>query len=265
MTGTGMVRGKSETIPEVDLYGIWGDSSTEVFAVGDKGTVLAYSGDVDGDGVMDVVDNCPEIANANQANSDGDTHGNACDNCPTFTNENQADSDGDTIGNACDNCWFVSNTSQNDSDFDCPSTPYTSDPKCGDACEVTGTDTDIDGILDSEDNCPAFSNPFQEDSYPPQTNGCGDACECEGNFDGDLDVDGTDASTFKVDFGRSKLINPCTNELPCNGDFECDIDVDGTNASKFKSDFGRSKIRATPALTLSPIPGVCIKSRSQKP
>jgi hypothetical protein len=32
---------------------------------------------------------------------------------------------------------------------------------------------------------------------------------CNGNFDADKDVDGSDASTFKSDFGRSGLKNPC--------------------------------------------------------
>src|SRR5512139_2533371 len=32
---------------------------------------------------------------------------------------------------------------------------------------------------------------------------------CEGNFDNDLDQDGTDAFVFKTDFGRSSLLNPC--------------------------------------------------------
>ena len=32
---------------------------------------------------------------------------------------------------------------------------------------------------------------------------------CEGNFDQDADVDGTDASTFKSNFGRSNYKNPC--------------------------------------------------------
>lgn len=32
---------------------------------------------------------------------------------------------------------------------------------------------------------------------------------CEGNFDGDPDVDGGDASKFKTDFGRGKLSFPC--------------------------------------------------------
>ena len=81
----------------------------------------------------------------------------------------------------------------------------------------------------------------QEDSYPPDGNDCGDACECEGNFnpDEDRDVDGTDASAFKADFGRGGYNRPCKNDDPCNGDFECDSDVDGTDASVFKADFGR--------------------------
>jgi len=32
---------------------------------------------------------------------------------------------------------------------------------------------------------------------------------CEGNFDCDQDVDGTDAAVFKEDFGRSQFRNPC--------------------------------------------------------
>jgi hypothetical protein len=33
---------------------------------------------------------------------------------------------------------------------------------------------------------------------------------CQGNFDGDQDVDGTDAATFKADFGRSPFFDPCS-------------------------------------------------------
>ena len=35
--------------------------------------------DYDGDGILDTSDNCPNVANANQANCDGDAYGNACD------------------------------------------------------------------------------------------------------------------------------------------------------------------------------------------
>ncbi|MGH8189323.1 MAG: thrombospondin type 3 repeat-containing protein, partial [Steroidobacteraceae bacterium] len=85
----------------------------------------ALGGDTDGDGVCDKTDNCPLVANPNQADSDGDGIGDACDtptdpcaalggdtdgdgvcdkidNCPLVANPNQADSDGDGIGDACD-------------------------------------------------------------------------------------------------------------------------------------------------------------------
>src|SRR5262245_192229 len=35
--------------------------------------------DTDGDGVCDAIDNCPAVANANQADLDGDLLGDACD------------------------------------------------------------------------------------------------------------------------------------------------------------------------------------------
>jgi hypothetical protein len=35
--------------------------------------------DTDGDGVLNAVDNCPLLANADQANSDGDSEGDVCD------------------------------------------------------------------------------------------------------------------------------------------------------------------------------------------
>ena len=39
----------------------------------------AGDSDSDGDGVPDGLDNCPQVANADQADSDGDTIGDACD------------------------------------------------------------------------------------------------------------------------------------------------------------------------------------------
>jgi len=81
---------------------------------------------------------------------------------------------------------------------------------------------------------------YSHDTYPPQGNGCGDTCECEGNFNSDQDQDGSDAANFKTHFGRSPFFTPCTNGNPCNGDFDCDVDVDGTDAALFKTDFGRS-------------------------
>src|SRR3954470_19181728 len=38
--------------------------------------------DTDGDGVLDVDDNCPFVANADQVDEDGDHIGDPCDPCP---------------------------------------------------------------------------------------------------------------------------------------------------------------------------------------
>jgi hypothetical protein len=45
----------------------------------DVTTPVVVDPDGDGDGVPDASDNCPAVANANQANADGDALGNACD------------------------------------------------------------------------------------------------------------------------------------------------------------------------------------------
>jgi hypothetical protein len=120
-----------------------------------------------------------------------------------------------------------------------------------DRCTGCDSDADCDGVCNPGesapectglDNCPINPNSAQEDSYPPDGNGIGNACDCEGNFNCDADVDGQDAFLFKTDFGRSILVNRCTAIAPCNGDFNCDGDVDGADAFILKIDFGRSAI-----------------------
>jgi hypothetical protein len=58
--------------------------------------------DADCDGVADVADNCPSVANSNQQDSDNDGKGDVCDNCPLVANPGQEDADSDGIGDACD-------------------------------------------------------------------------------------------------------------------------------------------------------------------
>ena len=57
---------------------------------------------------------------------------------------------------------------------------------------------------------------------------------CEGDFDGDSDVDGSDLAVFAADFGRTD----CSDD--CEGDFEPDGDVDGSDLAIFAADFGRT-------------------------
>jgi hypothetical protein len=58
--------------------------------------------DVDGDGVVESIDNCPGAPNPDQEDDDRDERGDVCDNCPTVLNPGQADADGDDLGDACD-------------------------------------------------------------------------------------------------------------------------------------------------------------------
>ena len=99
--------------------------------------------DDDNDGVLDVNDNCPLIANADQLDTDADTNGDVCDtdddddglldiedNCSLIVNPDQADFDNDGIGDACDE----------DRDGD-------GVPNAVDACSETppGTTVNVDG------------------------------------------------------------------------------------------------------------------------
>ena len=139
---------------------------------------------------------------------------------------NQEDDDGDGVGDACDNC---------------PETP--NGPDAGTCVRIVG-DTMVSGyqvggvfiICDEDADCADTGGICQMEQGNYNSSGCGDVCECEGNFDGDLDVDGMDALTFKADFGR----RDCEVGTPCNGNFDCDSDVDGSDAIMFKIDFGRS-------------------------
>jgi hypothetical protein len=58
--------------------------------------------DIDGDGLLNEVDNCAYTVNPDQENADSDALGDSCDNCLFVSNDFQYDEDGDGIGDACD-------------------------------------------------------------------------------------------------------------------------------------------------------------------
>ena len=122
--------------------------------------VPAQASDLDSDGILDLLDLCPTVADlvgdvAAQADLDGDLVGNACD----------IDLDGDSITNVADLCPSVLDPLGNvltQADLDGDS--------LGDACDLDldgdGTpevDLDLDGVPDLLDNCPLVSNLLQLD------------------------------------------------------------------------------------------------------
>jgi hypothetical protein len=180
--------------------------------------------DTDGDGVIDLHDDCPAIYDPSQWDRDGDGTGDACDAdadgdglpdapaawCPNDSNPLQPDADGDGLGDACDpcprdraddqdgdgvcgdvdNCARRYNPTQADADGDglgdaCDDCVYAANPEQADA--------DGDGIGDACDNCPAAANPTQANR---DHDGLGDACDpCPTDPLNDYDADGICART----------------------------------------------------------------------
>jgi len=162
--------------------------------------------DSDGDGIVDDVDNCPTVANADQADGDGDGVGDACDLCPSDPGKTDpgvcgcgvadTDSDADGTPDCNDNCPVTPNSDQLDTDGD----------GVGDVCDQCpgfddGSDGDLDGVPDACDNCVGVANASQLDT---DSDGLGNACDPDDDNDGLSDADetslyGTDPLLFDTD------------------------------------------------------------------
>ncbi|MFT3776509.1 MAG: thrombospondin type 3 repeat-containing protein [Minicystis sp.] len=164
--------------------------------------------DLDADGIPDGSDNCPDVANPNQADGDGDGVGDACDGCPADPSKGapglcgcgHIDGDPDGDGVTCtDNCPFTYNPNQADVNKD----------GIGDACQADG---DGDGVPDIADGCPN-----DHDKSAPGACGCGIP-------DTDSDLDGAPNCIDDCPIDAEKT-DPGT--CGCGQPETCDTDIDG--------------------------------------
>jgi hypothetical protein len=141
----------------------------------------------------------PETAPA-APDSDGDGVQDPADNCPSTTNLDQADRDADGRGDACS-----------------PAVDGSAPPPAEPELPPVATDTDLDGVPDVRDDCPARANADQADL---DGDGLGDAC------DPDLDGDGV-AQGAKVHPDNCAMApNPQQQDLDGDGLGDaCDPDV----------------------------------------
>lgn len=183
-------------------------------------TILSDTTDIDGDGEPDLVDNCPTIANPDQADSDNNGEGNACDPGGAL------DSDGDGLADNVDNCVFDVNPGQENSDGDpwgdvcdvvdfTPTPTVTPTPSPSSTPTITATptptttavisDADADGVPDAGDNCPFMPNADQlnsdrnfvdlpatkpfDDLSRARSDDLGNACDPDDDNDGLADSD----------------------------------------------------------------------------
>ncbi len=166
-------------------------------------SVLVDLLDRDGDGQPDDVDNCPNTANANQANADGDSAGDLCDDFDNDANET-TDSDGDGMGDNFENTHNL-NLNANDASQDPDNDNLDNLSEFQNKTNPNDADSDDDGLDDGQE----VQNNTDPNDADSDNDGLNDGDEAQHGSDPnnpDSDGDGT-SDGEEVNAGRDPTIN----------------------------------------------------------
>ena len=129
------------------VFGGWG-----VTVNGYSSDTWEYGADTDGDGVIDIVDNCPLVLNPDQSDADGDHVGDACDGCAHDPNK---------IASGVCGCGVAESA-------DCSGQDPTPDPALGTGACCEGGSCSIKSNAD----CIAAGGTYKGDNTDCATNTC---------------------------------------------------------------------------------------------
>ena len=201
--------------------------------------------DNDEDGILDIDDNCPLVANAGQEDIDGDGAGTVCDcddsiatgsSCSTGCSVFYLDNDNDGFGNpviSTTTCVVPVGYVTNNQDFnDNDPTLYPNAPELCDEKDNNnngqideGTDDDNDGVCNDDDICPDG-----DDNIDDNNNGIPDACESQITLNCPSDI------TISAAIGQNSATVSWDEPIvttDCNGGGSGDGSCTGTPISGF--------------------------------
>jgi hypothetical protein len=227
--------------------------------------------DLDGDGVIELNDNCTGVANPGQGDLDGDRVGDPCDpdgdgdgiadatdahrgdtDNDGVPNAADPDDDGDGIPDAADNCALAANADQADRDGD----------HRGDACD---RDSDADGTPDLLERF--FGSDRLDPTSTPEFLDTGDGCGDGVDNDHDGQTDGADPGCADADGdtipAQFDLCPTVADEHVADADGDglgdgCDPDIDGDGvANDVENQFGSNPFLASSRPEAAEVPGTC--------
>lgn len=200
--------------------------------------------DSDGDGVADSEDNCPATANPDQADADGDGVGDVCDCPPGYEGDGINCADINECSNGTANCSENATCTNLDGSYLCTCGPgFTGNgvecldinecamgtAECGPGTNCVNLlggytcvplDSDGDGVVDNNDNCPSIANANQQDN---DGDGIGDVCDTCANDASNTDNDGDGYCVDNDCNDNNANVNPSAIDVAGSGvDANCD-------------------------------------------